>query len=449
MEIPKKTWSRFTETLRAISKKAGSLFTEYLETHDISTPEGMQRALEYAYGLSMEYGEGTAALACEMHEAVAEASGRKIQPAEPAEMPTFREVAMAVRGKMMDSKRPDVIGTSVERLVKRTGVDTSINNALRDGAEFAWIPSGDSCAFCLMLASNGWQRASKKAIKNGHAVHVHANCDCTYAIRFDGHSTVEGYDPDALREQYDNAEGANWKEKMNSMRRAQYAENKDEINAQKRAAYARRNTHFLRKKTETSWEGVPQNHTESEIEGLKKYASEKGLILDPSFTSFDGDLELIKDFIDTTNNNIDGVAFKRNKGVRIGVSYTMADDTYAVTDKATITLNGFAYRDRALLEADYKERMEVGFFTKGSTYLDIATHESAHVIIYMNQLKVNGARKRFFGNHPFEAVKKISAKISTYATETDEELIAEAYTLFRNGSRNINVLNILKYCGIL
>lgn len=240
MEIPKKTWSRFTKTLRAISKKAGGLFTEYLETHDISTPEGMQRALEYAYGLSVEYGEGTAALACEMHEAVAQASGKRIQPAEPAEMPTFREVSMAVRGKMMDSKRPDVIGTSVERLVKRTGVDTSINNALRDGAEFAWIPSGDSCAFCLMLASNGWQRASKKAIKNGHAVHVHANCDCTYAIRFDGHSTVEGYDPDSLYDEYMSAKGDNWKEKMNSMRRAQYAVNKDAINEQKRAAYAKR-----------------------------------------------------------------------------------------------------------------------------------------------------------------------------------------------------------------
>ena len=53
-----------------------------------------------------------------------------------------------------------------------------------------------------MLASNGWQKASKKALKGGHAEHIHANCDCTYAIRFDGKSNVAGYDPDALYEKY-------------------------------------------------------------------------------------------------------------------------------------------------------------------------------------------------------------------------------------------------------
>lgn len=286
MEISRKTWNRFTATLRAISKKAGVLFAEYLETHDVSTPEGMQRALEYAYGLSVKYGEGTAALACEMHDAVAEASGKRIPPAEPAETPTFREVAMAVRGKMMDSKRPDVIGTSVERLVKRTGVDTSINNALRDGAEFAWIPSGDSCAFCMMLASNGWQRASRKAIKNGHAVHIHANCDCTYAIRFDGHSTVEGYDPDALREQYDNAEGANWKEKMNSMRRAHYAENKDAINSKKRVAYAERNEISFRTYHDPMREkmGSARQSHPAEVASMKNEMISKGVIIRESGT---------------------------------------------------------------------------------------------------------------------------------------------------------------------
>ena len=44
-----------------------------------------------------------------------------------------------------------------------------LKNALRDGAEFAWVPNGDTCAFCMTLASRGWQRASKRAIKNGHA----------------------------------------------------------------------------------------------------------------------------------------------------------------------------------------------------------------------------------------------------------------------------------------
>lgn len=111
-----------------------------------------------------------------------------------------------------------------------------LKNALRDGAEFAWVPNGDTCAFCMTLASRGWQRASKKAIKNGHAEHIHANCDCTYAIRFDPEVNVEGYDPDAYLKAYRDA-GSD----VNELRRIHYAENRERINAQKRAAYAARN----------------------------------------------------------------------------------------------------------------------------------------------------------------------------------------------------------------
>ena len=53
-----------------------------------------------------------------------------------------------------------------------------LKNAVRDGAEWAWVPHGDTCPFCITLASNGWQKASRKVLKGGHAEHIHANCDC-------------------------------------------------------------------------------------------------------------------------------------------------------------------------------------------------------------------------------------------------------------------------------
>ena len=132
-----------------------------------------------------------------------------------------------------------------------------IHNALRDGAEFAWIPSGDTCPFCLMLASNGWRRASKKAIKKGHAEHIHSNCDCQYCVRFSSDTTVAGYDPDKYLSMYDSYEGS-WNDKVNAMRREQYALNKDKINAQKRAAYAARNNKLS--------EGLAQNKKDHKIE---------------------------------------------------------------------------------------------------------------------------------------------------------------------------------------
>lgn len=97
------------------------------------------------------------------------------------------------------------------------------------------MPHGDTCPFCITLASRGWQKASKKALEGGHAEYIHANCDCEYAIRFNSRTTVAGYDPDKYLRQYENAGGD-----INAMRRERYAANKDAINAQKRAAYAAR-----------------------------------------------------------------------------------------------------------------------------------------------------------------------------------------------------------------
>ena len=86
----------------------------------------------------------------------------------------------------------------VSRLVKRAGADTTLKNAVRDGAEWAWVPHGDTCPFCITLASNGWQKASSKVLKGGHADHIHANCDCEFAIRFDHNTTVAGAYPIVL-----------------------------------------------------------------------------------------------------------------------------------------------------------------------------------------------------------------------------------------------------------
>ena len=192
---------------------------EYLRAHSLETDEGLKDALDYAWALSTKYGEGAAALSCEMYDAMARLSNMEVPLAEPAAVAEYGEVAKTVQGIMKWSTLPQSIGAGVGRLVKQAGADTTLQNAIRDGAQFAWIPSGDSCPFCLMLASNGWQNASKKAIKNGHAEHIHNNCDCNYAVRFDDNTTVAGYDPASIKAQFDATEGDTWDEKVKNMRR--------------------------------------------------------------------------------------------------------------------------------------------------------------------------------------------------------------------------------------
>lgn len=235
MKISRQSWLNYIERLSRLNKTASAKMKAYINTHGLDD----DNLVEYAYGIATKYGEGSAALAAEMYDLTAQLSGVTLEAAEPAETASLKDVAKAVNGTKK-AGNVDQVANSIGRLVKRAGADTTIKNAIRDGAEWAWIPNGDTCAFCLTLASNGWQKASKKVLKGDHASHIHANCDCTFAIRFDKDSSYEGYDPDKYKEVYDNAEGDTSQDKINSLRREKYQQNKDEINAQKRAAYAER-----------------------------------------------------------------------------------------------------------------------------------------------------------------------------------------------------------------
>lgn len=231
MQISAKTWNEYITRLSRLNQKAGQLMRDYIDRHGTADTADL---IAYAYGLVTKYGEGSAELACQMYDALAEAQGALVPAAEPAETASYNEVARMVNATK--DQNPANLPNGVSRLVKRAGADTSLRNAARDGAEWAWVPHGDTCPFCITLASNGWQNASDKVLKGGHAQHVHANCDCEFAIRFDHRTTVAGYDPDKYLAQY-NAAGGD----INAMRRIDYAARKDAINAQKRAAYAVKN----------------------------------------------------------------------------------------------------------------------------------------------------------------------------------------------------------------
>ena len=245
-QITRKEWNNYIAMLRRLDDRASaemlamvvSLKARY-DAGLISSKEFRQILIDYAYALATKYGEGAGAAACEMYDAIAALQSVTVPPAVPAPTATIEEVAISVNGTLKTGN-PDIVAQSIGRLVKMAGVDTMQQNAIRDGAEWAWIPSGDTCAFCITLASRGWQKASKKALKNGHAEHVHANCDCTYAVRFNDGLDFEGYEPDKYLDMYYDAEGNTSQERINALRREFYAKNKEDINEQKRSAYAKR-----------------------------------------------------------------------------------------------------------------------------------------------------------------------------------------------------------------
>lgn len=278
MQITAKTWNEYITRLSRLNQKAGQLMRQYIDTHGTGDADAL---ITYAAALVTKYGEGSAELACQMYDVLAEAANAGVPAAEPAEPADYGEVARMVNATK--NQNPANLPNGVSRLVKRAGADTTLKNAVRDGAEWAWVPHGDTCPFCITLASNGWQKASSKVLKGGHAEHIHANCDCEFAIRFDHGTTLAGYDPEKYLKQYRDAGGD-----INKMRRIDYAARKDAINAQKRAAYAARkastneeNTAIIKVKTSSSRQFVSeqlfQKHYDKHLSEFGEISKERYL----------------------------------------------------------------------------------------------------------------------------------------------------------------------------
>lgn len=241
---------KYRTALMKISEIAAEEIQAYMVAHKFEIDDTF---VEFAHAITTKYGDAAGALSCIFYDNVMEYDrlGREVDnrwevykgqdyvlPAMPAPTPSTDEVAKTIYGTAKTSL--EEIPSAVSRLVKRTAEDTTLQNAYRDGNQAAWVPNGDTCAFCVALASRGWQNVTDEVMRGGHAEHIHANCDCTYVVRRNTRTIVAGYNPDRYYEQYADAEGNTPEQKINSMRRKYYAENRERILAQKADAYAKR-----------------------------------------------------------------------------------------------------------------------------------------------------------------------------------------------------------------
>lgn len=241
-EISQAEWQRYTDRLRRIDKTAAELMQKYVDEHGYIVDQEM---IDYAYALTTKYGEASGALSASMYDSIVDyykahsGSSRAIDAAVVADPATRQEVTDALYN-IQHKNAQQTIPSKIGQLVRQCGADTMLQNAVRDHAEWAWIPGGgETCAFCLMLASRGWTEASSKTLKGDHAEHIHSNCDCTFAIRFDESMDIEGYDPQGIYQEFMDTGETSWDDRVNAVRRQQYQLNIEEIRAQKRAAYAK------------------------------------------------------------------------------------------------------------------------------------------------------------------------------------------------------------------
>lgn len=122
-------------------------------------------------------------------------------------------VQSIIEGKAVEQFNRAVLGR-VSYEVQRAAGYSVFANGRRDplSVRYARVPSGsETCGFCIMLASRGFVYHSAETA--GALNHYHDYCDCRIVPGWDTYdsgpsrrgswsTSVEGYDPDALYDQY-------------------------------------------------------------------------------------------------------------------------------------------------------------------------------------------------------------------------------------------------------
>lgn len=245
MRISSEAWAKYQRAHAMLQGEAKQLLEEFFDSLPWDEDERGCLALlaQRAVELFNHYGLADATLSAAFYDEVMEMQGANVPQAVIPEH-DMRFVERDVRGACERAKTRETAksmsSAALSGHVKRAGVETMRTNAVRDRAMWAWVCIGDSCAFCRTLGSNGWQQASKAVLAGRHAEHIHDNCDCQFVVKRPGETLdIEGYDPDALRREYEYAGGKTSKDVINAMRRADYTPEKAaERNARRRELYA-------------------------------------------------------------------------------------------------------------------------------------------------------------------------------------------------------------------
>lgn len=153
---------------------------------NVSVLEASELATIFYGGMRERYYNGTAEYVAEPFTSFVEESARRIidgMLSKVGEIYTEEQLA-------------DDLGQMVDREMKVGAAETIIGNAQADPAKprYARVPTGaETCAFCMMLASRGFEYHSRETA--GEMEKYHAFCDCAIVPEFDADG-VDGYEPD-------------------------------------------------------------------------------------------------------------------------------------------------------------------------------------------------------------------------------------------------------------
>lgn len=203
-------FAQANRNIRALVLAALRAFWGNLETTNaVGTRDAL---LDYVPLLVAQYGEMATTVAADFFDTMREqaaAPGRfSAVLADPVDVEELRGQIRWSIGPLFSRDNPDPatalgrLQQKVDEFTLQPGRDTIAHSTGADPAKARWarVPVGKTCAFCLVLASRG--PAYRSAETAGQARKFHGDCDCTAVPYWQGSAHPEGYDPDALLQQY-------------------------------------------------------------------------------------------------------------------------------------------------------------------------------------------------------------------------------------------------------
>lgn len=219
MQIPASRLAEYTAALNAQQRAAFNFMQTALRSFyqlngGMIDAETMREfAMQTLTTCVQTFGDRAATIACSAYDVTMEELGISVQPSA-----VYNPVSVNSTGRQVDylmrQLTPDTFDSFAQKLaarayenVGRAANKTTIRNAERDfskGVRYARVPTGkETCGFCLMLASRGFDYKSRKSAGDmGFGFNrFHDRCDCR-VVAGDDFTTVEGYDPDWLYDVY-------------------------------------------------------------------------------------------------------------------------------------------------------------------------------------------------------------------------------------------------------
>lgn len=183
-------------------------------------PRALELLVEFLSALTDEYGPISATLAADYYEslrAVSVGTNFTARPTLPDLAERIDGTARWLVGEMIDpadvgkpaatlkvvDAKPSALAGAAQKYVQEYGRRTIIDNVGRDETRPLWarVPAGETCAFCLMLASRGAVYTSERDA--GGLGHVfHDECDCQPTVTWGGGWADLPYDPEPLYQAY-------------------------------------------------------------------------------------------------------------------------------------------------------------------------------------------------------------------------------------------------------